>query len=128
MHNTVVVHFKDGKILKGKSNDFVPTRPSFHLEKPGTGRVTEVEINGLKAVCFVRSFTGDAVHNDNPNAERIGFGKRREVTFEDGEKITGYTSGYSPSREAFFMFPADAESNNEKIFVVASSTTDVRFL
>jgi hypothetical protein len=128
MHNTVVVHFDDGKILKGTSVDFSPARPSFHLQEDGSGEITEIAIAGLKAVFFVKSYAGDPVHKDDQDAERAGFGKRLQVIFRDGEKMSGYTSGYAPNRPAFFMFPADPESNNEKIFVVAAATTEVKFL
>ena len=36
----------------------------------------------------------------------------------DGEVINGYTSGYNPGRAGFFLIPAEAENNNERIFVV----------
>ena len=128
MHNTIVVHFRDGRILKGASSDFLPARTSFHLDESETGNITEVQVEGLKAVFFVKSLVGNASHNDNQRAERTGYGKRIRVRFRDGETIRGYTSGYAPGRPAFFMFPADAESNNEKIFVVTAATTDVQFV
>ena len=128
MRNLVVVHFADGKILKGTSIDFAPARPSFHLEAEGSGDVVVVEIADLKAVFFGKSLIGEYRRFDDPDAERVGYGKRIKVDFRDGETIYGYTSGYAPNRPAFFMFPADAESNNEKIFVVASATTDIQFV
>jgi hypothetical protein len=128
VQNAVVVHFQDGKIFKGTSLDFAPVRPSFHLQEEQGGNILEIQIADLKAVFFVKSFTGDPTYSDNPGAERAGFGKRIKVTFQDGESIIGYTSGYGASRPAFFVFPADERSNNEKIFVVASATADVEFL
>ena len=127
MHNTVVVHFLDGKLLKGTANDFFPARPSFHLNEDGTGTVTEIQFEGLKAMFFVKSLVGDTTRQDNQDSERTGFGRRIMVSFQDGETIHGYTSGYAPNRPTFFVFPADPESNNEKIFVIASAATDVRF-
>lgn len=129
MHNTVVVHFNDGRILKGTSNDFFPARPSFHLSDAESGEVTEVSLQeGLKALFFVKSLDGDASRQDDQEAERVGFGRRIRVVFRDGETICGYTSGYAPNRPAFFMFPADAESNNEKVFVVTAAAADIQFV
>jgi hypothetical protein len=41
--------------------------------------------------------------------------------------VNGYTSGYSPDRPAFFVFPADPQSNTERIFVVTAATGHVEF-
>jgi len=127
MHNTVVVHYLDGTILKGTANDFFPARPSFHLNEEETGNVREIRFEGLKAIFFVKSLVGDTTRQDNQDAERTGFGRRIKVGFQDGETIHGYTSGYAPKRPTFFVFPADPESNNEKIFVITSATTNVEF-
>jgi hypothetical protein len=128
MRNRVVVHFQGGRILKGTSHDFAPARDSFHLTEEEGGQVLEVVVERLKAVFFVRSFEGDAARNDDPAAKRSGFGKRIRVRFRDGEEIIGYTSGFTANRPAFFLFPADEESNNEKVFVVVSATTAIDFI
>ena len=47
------------------------------------------------------------------------------ILFSDGELVCGYSLSYSPRREGFFIFPADSGSNNLRIFVVASSATQV---
>jgi hypothetical protein len=128
MSNKIVVHYADGRILKGECNDFLPSRGFFHLEDVARSEVTEVQIVDLKAVFFVKSLTGNKAYSDRTDVERMGFGKRIRVRFKDGETIQGYTSGYSAGRPAFFLFPADPESNNEKIFVVCAATTEVSFL
>ena len=51
-----------------------------------------------------------------------------KVTFSDGEEIIGYASSYSPDRSGFFLVPADLKGNNERIFVVMSSSTQVAHL
>ena len=55
-------------------------------------------------------------------------GKKIQVDFADGETLIGYTSGYSPARAGFFVFPADPEDNNEKVFVIVDATEQVSFL
>jgi hypothetical protein len=59
--------------------------------------------------------------------ERPGLGKRIQVKFKDGEVLIGYTSGYSPDRTGFFVFPSDPDSNNEKVFVMTAATANVSF-
>jgi hypothetical protein len=127
MSNRVVAHYADGRILKGECNDFFPGRPLFHLKDATTDEITEIQIGDLKGVFFVKSLTGNKAYNDQTDVERPGFGKRIRVRFKDGEIIQGYTSGYSEERPAFFLFPADPDSNNDKIFVVSAETTEVVF-
>ena len=40
--------------------------------------------------------------------------------FVDGEVIKGYTSGYSANRPGFFLIPAEADSNNARVFIVSN--------
>ncbi len=128
MRNATVAHFMDGQLLKGYSNDFFPKKTSIHISEMSSGNVAEIELVHLKALFFVKSFAGNSFHKDNNEAERTGLGKRIKVRFKDGETIFGYTSGYSPGRAAFFLFPADPDSNNERVFVVTAATEEVAFV
>ncbi len=128
MRNAVVAHLMDGKLIKGYSEDFFPNKPTFHIAEVESGNVAEVEIPQLKALFFVKSLEGNKDYEENMEAERAGLGKRIKVRFKDGETIVGYTSGYSPERAAFFIFPGDPQSNNERIFVVTATTEEVTFI
>ena len=127
MKNQVVAHYADGRILKGWAVDFFPNKPSFHLEKEGAGETLDVQVGELKGVFFVKTFEGNRTRHERKDMERPGMGKRIQVKFKDGEVLIGYTSGYSPDRIGFFVFPSDPESNNEKIFVVTAATSNVSF-
>jgi hypothetical protein len=50
------------------------------------------------------------------------------VVFKDGEVMVGSTVGYERQRPAFFLIPADPQSNNRSVFVVSSAITSIRFL
>lgn len=128
MKNQVVAHFVDGRILKGWAVDFFPNRPSFHLEREGSGDPLEVKVEELKGVFFVKTFQGRPGATSRSDVERAGMGKKIQVDFLDGETLIGYTSGYSPARAGFFVFPADPEDNNEKVYVVTAATTTVNFV
>lgn len=128
MQNTVVVRFPDGAVLKGITNNFFPNKDRFHLTDKDTGEVREISITGLKAVFFVHSFDGDAAYSDRSDVERTGLGKKIEVEFKDGETLLGYSQGYTPNRSGFFVFPADPQSNNDRVFVLTAATRSVRFL
>src|SRR5690242_10303639 len=64
MLNKVVLHFVEGKILKGTTDDFFPNKDSFHLREKEVGVIQEVHLAGVKAVYFVKSFEGSADYRE----------------------------------------------------------------
>ena len=129
--NKVVVAYLDGRRLKGYVYNFSALRDSFHLlpqENPLQERGAEVALKDLKAVFFVKDFIGDREYRGRPIAEPPMHGRKIEVTFSDGENIFGKTEGYNPQKLGFFMFPADPESNDLRIFVVNKNASRVRFV
>jgi hypothetical protein len=125
--NKVVARFKDGTILKGKTNDFFPNKTSFHIETLN-GETETIDVEQLKALFLVKDFEGNKEYNEEFNDEVSGAGRKIKVTFSDGEIITGYTLGYSPNRQGFYMTPADLQSNNVRIFVIKSATEKIEFV
>jgi hypothetical protein len=128
--NKVVARYLDGRVLKGITRDFSPNRVSFHVEVHGSGEIVELRCRQLKALFFVRSLDGDPTRQD-----LLGFvegpaetaqGRKIAVRFRDNEFVCGYTLSWSPDREGFFMFPSDAGSNNQRIYVVTTSTDEVK--
>jgi hypothetical protein len=128
MRNSVVVHIPGGTLLKGVTHNFFPNKEKFHLTDSETGEVREVSLAGIKAVFFVKGFEGDRDYQERTDVERTGLGKKILVNFKDGETLVGYSQGFTPGRPGFFVFPADPQSNNERIFVATEATTEVRFL
>ncbi|MDF1597210.1 MAG: hypothetical protein P1T08_14115 [Acidimicrobiia bacterium] len=127
MNQKLVIHYQDGTILKGNSNDFFPNKAQFHLRPVDGSEARLVKVADLKGVFTVRTFEGDPDNRSRRDVERAGLGRKIKVTFKDGEVVVGYTSGYSPDRPAFFVFPADPDSNTERIFVVTDATQSVEF-
>ncbi len=125
--NMIVVKRKDQTVLKGRTNDFFPNRIRFHLEQMD-GSIIDVVVEDLKAVFFVKDFEGDKDHKDSYNDTIGNAGRKTKVKFKDGEIIYGYTLGYSPERQGFYLTPADLGSNNERIFIVTSATENVQFV
>jgi hypothetical protein len=134
VQNKIVARFVDGRVLKGTTADFLPTRPAFHLvPSPQRGTaiaVVEVKVADLKALFFVRDFDGDAAYTEQKDFApgTPPHGRRLQVTFKDGETLVGTTTGYQPDRTGFFLLPADSQSNNERCFIVAAAVKAVRFL
>ena len=129
----IVARYRDGRTLKGTTQNFFPNKPVFHvkpLEGTGPGDLVEVNLEDLKAIFFVRDFTGNAKHVERKklaDGERAQ-GRLMEVTCKDGEVIVGTTTGYDPKRPGFFLFPIDPSANNSRVYMVASAVRSARFL
>jgi hypothetical protein len=128
IQNRIVLHYSDGRIIKGSTGDFFPDKQWFHLTEKDTATASRVDVTKLKGIFFVRTFDGNPDYESSYDAERKGLGKKVKVCFKDGESIVGYTSGFSPTKPGFFLFPADASGNTEKIFVVSIATEEIKFL
>lgn len=130
MHK-IVARFRDGRTLKGTTVNFSPTSPSFNLapaNSPPGAQTKVVELCLLKAVFFVNDFDGNPTRDKKATfAPRQGYeGRTIKVEFADGEVMLGATPNYSPEMPGFFVFPADANANTIKVFVVTSGVKSVR--
>ena len=128
--NRVVARYRDGRMVKGSTADFLPTKEMFHVAPEAGGAPVAVQIRELKAVFFVRDLAGHPEHrktNDFDPAKPT-IGRKIRVTFADGEVLVGTTQGYQPGRPGFFLVPADPASNTERCYVVGAATTDVALL
>ena len=128
----IVVHYSDGRIVKGSTQDFSPNKDHFNLFMAGesSDKTIEVLIKELKAVFLVRDFIGNSLYNERKEyiEEEKPFGQRVKVTFMDGEVLVGATLGYDPKQYGFFFTPADSKSNNIRVFAVSSSVKHIMFL
>ncbi len=128
--NRVVARYRDGRLVKGVTSDFLPTRDLFHIAPEGGGVPVTVKHSDLKAVFFVREFAGNPGHQTRNEfgAASLAIGKRIRVQFEDGEVMVGTTQGYQPGRPGFFVVPADPVGNTQRCYVIAAATKEVSFL
>ena len=131
--NKVVARFKNGDVKKGVTGDFFPNKTIFHLqiktsETSEAREVLQINIEELKAVCFVKDFEGNRDRKDDYKDDIVGGGRKIEIEFSDNEKLIGYTQGYSATRSGFFVVPADLENNNERIYIITSAVQKVIFL
>ena len=130
LENKVIARFRDGRMVKGYTYNFNPQKEIFHVTETQYGKkVFEVNISRLKAVFFVKTFEGNKNHwsfdDFSLNSLKNFPGLKVKVTFFDGEVMYGSTTGYAPERNGFFVFPADKESNNERIFTIREATVAV---
>ncbi len=125
--NKIVIHTKQGGVIKGSTGDFRPNREKFHVTLEN-GEVAAVSLQNLKAVFFVKDLTGDRGRKDRYQDAVPGGGREVQVTFQDGEVIVGFTTAYSAERQGWFLVPANDGGNNLRIFVVNSAVADVKFI
>jgi hypothetical protein len=126
----IVVRYREGRLLKGFTQDFHPSRGHFSLWPSITSGRSErviVPFSRLKAVFFVRDFEGNPTYIERDVSSGAAAGRRVEVTFVDNEVVRGTTLNYRPDGYGFFVVPADPKTNNQRIFVVSGALRHVRF-
>ena len=132
MKQKVIAHFLGEKsVVKGYTHNFFPAKPLFHLERhdaPAGTFPEMVPINKLKALFFVKTFEGDDTYRDHQILGHVTApGRKIHIEFTDGEEMTAYCENYHPEGLGFIAFPADPNSNNERVFVVNTSVKAVKF-
>ncbi len=133
IQNKIAVRYQDGRVSKGYTNNFMPNKDSFHLvplDASPDSKPLDVRVQELKAIFFVKDFVGDRDHKEEKTfaASQPVVGKKIKVTFRDGEELVGTTQGYQTGRSGFFLFPADKQSNIERVFILSAATRSVSFI
>ena len=136
-----MVHYQDGKILKGYLGTFSPLEEEalFSREEREPSEYLKIRLRDLKAIYYVKSHGGNKAYREK---KQFGLaaskGKKVMVKFKDRELVCGFVrenlpwtqgthlSNPDPTRVGFFLYPADPESNNTKIFVVTSSVAEIQ--
>lgn len=122
----VVLRLRDGSLKKCRIFSNLSAAYKKIKVLTADGEIETVERSNLKAVFFVRSFSGDSKHHGG-RAFKAGSpkaGQAVSVHFGDGEVIRGRVINLAEGRPGFFLFPADPEDNNERVFVIRAP--DVR--
>ena len=129
MENKIVLHLKDGSVLKGVTHDFEPSGPHFHLlPAEGGGVPVRVRLEELKALFYVRDYVGNRDFVARRQFDEAHEAARRAIlSFQDGEEIWGILGeGADEAGPGFFFFPADRRDNNIRIFVIRTAMKELR--
>lgn len=131
MEKKIVVHMKDGTIRKGVTHDFDPQSEAFHLlPAEGGGVPHKVSLDEMKALFYVKDYMGNrdfVARRQFDEAQRRA--QRAIVAFHDGEEIWGVLGeGADDEGPGFFLFPADKDDNNVRIFVIRSAMKELRLV
>lgn len=139
----IVAHLRTGKLLKGYADLSLPTDNSgvvatvpvslpkqISIETTDTGRKHAVPLSSLKALFFVKSFTGNPQYSEIKffNGEPKIEGLWVHLTFADNEKTEGivHNSISFLTEAGFLMKPPDPNSNNQAVYVLKDSLTHFR--
>ena len=129
-NNLVVARYRNGEVVKGYTRDFFPDRPVFHVLPKGGQVPVQVKTPELKGLFFVRDLLGNRLRNKGRRFPAVdqgpNTGRRVAVLFEDGELLVGYAQTYSAEKAGFFVFPADPNSNNIRVYVLRAATHQVK--
>ncbi len=122
----VVVAFTSGRRLHGYTFGFSALREAFKIFPSELAKADEGEdvmLKDLKGIFFIQ---------DPPPPQRPTMhGRELEVLFPDGEKIRGWTEGYTPDRKGFFMIPGaetDPAGKILRVFVVNANVKKVSWI
>lgn len=92
----------------------------------------EINFNFLKAVFFVKDFTGDKdykkVRTFNVDLKITPSQRKLIVNFLDGEHLYGTSHSYGRYKIGFFVYPIDPKDDSERIFVIHSAIESVRLM
>jgi hypothetical protein len=123
----IVARFKDKSLIKGTTNDFSLYKTYFNLNLPG-GEEVKVDIEKLKALFHVKSFTGNKNYRYTYKDNISRHGNKVKIEFIDGEVMIGFTHFPRYYHYGFFVTPADLQGNNKRVFVVTSAIKELSFL
>jgi len=133
IQNKVVARYQDGRVMKGITNDFMPTKELFHLaptEGSAGAKPEAISMKLLKAVFFVKDYAGNAEYHETKefDSDKPVQGRKIKVVFNDGEMLLGTTQGYQPGRPGFFLIPSDPKSNCDRCFVISAAAREISFV
>ncbi len=124
----VTAAFVDGRDVGGFLLDFVPVNTKCSLAStndPSGGEPQEIDLREVKALFFVREF-GEIGRYDSDGFPEDAPGRKLEVIFNDGDRLVGTTYSFEPSRQGFFVLPADTAGNILRVFVIHKNVRQVR--
>jgi hypothetical protein len=128
MSNRVVAHCRDGRIIKGLSRDVDPAKATCHISSP-SGTVSELALGDVKALYFVRNFSGDPGRHESttlqPTDPRLHGSLLVTLYFDDGEKLVGLAHRGHPKDPFFFLVPVDRGSNNIRVLVNRTAVVSI---
>jgi len=127
----VVGKYRDGRLVRGYTNDFSPMKPYLHVApSPLSDETQFVSMIQLDALFFLRdaraTSNGDDISTDQDLAATRG--RKVALALSNGKELIGSTLNYSRDGSGFFVHPLDGYSGAVRVFVTQSGIRNVRFI
>lgn len=123
----VIGRFRDGRFVRGYTNDFSPKKPYLHVSvAPGSEQAQFVSVVQLDALFFMRDTESTATHNAAETSSVHG--RRVALSLPNGDEMIGATLNYKFNGGGFFVHPLDGGHETARVFVTQSGVRSVRFL
>ncbi len=126
-NDKIVIRQKDKTLLKGKSINFHSNRSSFKMLLL-SGEKTTIQIEDLKAIFAVKDYTGNKDYIYSYEDDLLWYVIKVRITFYDGEVMIGYVTDYINNNQGFYVIPCDLKGNNEMVYAVKSSVTEIKYI
>lgn len=128
LQTKLVIRMKDGTMIKcGTYSHFSAAFQKLKVVT-ASGKVESVNLDDVKAIFFVKEFEGNTEYHEKKRFTKTSprAGKSVSVKFDDGETLNGKVISLPEVGRGFFLYPADPNSNNLKIFIVRSATKEIK--
>lgn len=127
----VVGKCRDGRLVRGYTNDFDPSKAYLHVSSsPLAEQAQFVPMTQLDALFFMRDAgqPGRGELDMEETATAANFGRKVAVTLPNGQELIGSTLGYDRDNTGFFVHLIDTHLGTTRVFVTQSGIRNVRFL
>jgi len=126
----VVGKYRDGRTVRGYTNDFNPTKPFLHVSPtPFADEAKFVSMIHLDALFFLPDPHTTSTEWDRlEEAAAAPRGRRVALTMPNGKEMIGTTLTYSREGAGFFVRPLDRHAGPTRVFVTQSGIRSIRFL
>ena len=127
----VVGKYRDGRLIRGYTNDFSPRHPYLHISPTPYGEGSEfVSMINLDALFFGRDAQpteGDDVEPSGPDVVPA-HGRKVAVPLPNGTEMIGTARSYSRNSAGFFVDSIEENSGTLRVFVTAGGVRSIRFV
>jgi len=125
----VVGRYRDGRFVRGYTNDFSPLKPFLHVSPaPLAEEAQFVSLIQLDALFFLREGRTVASGTAGSRDGIMPQGRKVAMTLPDGQELIGTTLNYNPDGSGFFVHPRDLHAGAARVFVTQSGIRNVKFL
>jgi hypothetical protein len=127
----VVGKYRDGRLIRGYTNDFSPSSPYLHISPaPYAEGSAFVSMINLDALFFGRDappINGEDAEPSGPDVVPAG-GRKVAVPLPNGTEMIGSARSYTRSSRGFFVESLDGDSGTLRVFVTAGGVRSIRFV